>query len=105
MSFYCFTVASTGTGKHKELWVLSTRILAEKIRNTRAKKFPVSEILEVDNDNPLLLASNPFVEYPPTVAIKPIRKADLICNNKLSVHRRIHFWLQYIKAGWQNKEC
>ena len=48
MSSYCFTVASTDTGKHKELWVLGTRILAEKIRNTRSKKFPVSEVFEVD---------------------------------------------------------
>jgi len=73
MSFYCFTVASTDAGKHMEMWVLGTKILAEKIRNTRAKKFPVSEIFEVDNDDPLLLASNPLVKYPPTVAKKPIR--------------------------------
>jgi len=99
MSSYCFTVASTDTGKHKELWVLGTRILAEKIRNTRSKKFPVSEVFEVDNDDPLLLASNPLVEYPPTVTKKPIRKVDRTWKNKLSVHRCIHLWLQHIKAG------
>ena len=101
MSFYCFTVASTDAGKHRELWTLNTRTLAEKIRNTRSKKFPVSGIFEVDNDNPLLLASNPLVKYPLTVSI---RKADRIRKSKLSIYRRIHFWLQYITDGGQNKE-
>lgn len=72
MSFYCFTVASTDTGKHMELWALGTRILAEKIRKTRARKFPVSKIFEVDNDEALSIASNPLFKYPLTVTKKPI---------------------------------
>ena len=75
-SFYCFTVASTNTGKHMELWALSTRILAEKIRMTRAKRYPVSEIFEVESDNPLIIMSNPFFKYPVTKKLVQTAEAN-----------------------------
>ena len=66
-AFYCFTVGNTRKRKHLELWVLSTKSLAEKIRRTRARKFSVSEIFEVDNDESLALASNPLFKQSLTV--------------------------------------
>lgn len=74
MSFYCFTVASTDTGKHMEVWALGTRFLAEALRKTRARKFPVSEIFEVDNDGALAIASNPNFKYPQTATETLISK-------------------------------